>query len=706
MRKNIFSFLILIVLLILVYPKISFAYPVKYNNTDYEVTINRVDGTDINIYKVETVGPGSEEIFSGLASAASGDAKGAIDAFNNSTKGQETINIINDVTGVESPPTPQGTNYNCGFTIGGKYLSVGSGSIEGCIAWFSYEVVLRAGSWASLVSGTLLNKVVTFTIQDFAKNIATSEGTVLDDAWTILRDFTNIIFIFVLLYSAIKIIIGMGDATVKKTVISVIVAALLINFSLFFTKVVVDVGNSISIEIIESINNFSGDSKNIADAFMTYLGLEGMFDGNENQIAKATSDSTNIILVSLGGFFVLVVLAVVMLIASIMLLTRFIVLIVVLIFSAVAFGSYVLPQLKSSISDKWFNALIGQTFMAPIFFIMLYISLSLMNNTIIQSQKGSADWISFFISDGKSTSANIGILLNFGIVIGLLIVSIIVSKSLADRAGSGSTKLTKYLGGSLAGATGLIGRQTVGRVSRMAADSRAVQALASRSAIGRGIKSTLNKGASGSFDFRASSGVSKVLGATGTDLGSAGGKGGYRSTLEKQVAAREKAHKEFGELSQSEKEKVTKLKGKLSPIYEKIDEQNKKAKELEARRSVLDKVQDKAEYDQLTKDIISAKRQAYMHQQRIDNPNKSDPMKKTVDEINKIEGRTKTRQAAYLKNISRNILHPIVGTKNKQASANIRSVINKKRGEKEIDKTLAAFGRLEKKLGDSGKKEE
>jgi hypothetical protein len=58
----------------------------------------------------------------------------------------------------------------------------------------------------------------------------------------VVRDISNVFFILVLLYVAIQTILGLSHET-KKVVVHVIIMALLINFSMFFTKVVVDSSN-------------------------------------------------------------------------------------------------------------------------------------------------------------------------------------------------------------------------------------------------------------------------------------------------------------------------------------------------------------------------------------------------------------------------------------------------------------------------------
>ena len=58
-----------------------------------------------------------------------------------------------------------------------------------------------------------------------------------------MRDIANILFIISLLYVAIKTILGLNVTDNKKLVGAVIVIALIINFSLFTTKVVIDASN-------------------------------------------------------------------------------------------------------------------------------------------------------------------------------------------------------------------------------------------------------------------------------------------------------------------------------------------------------------------------------------------------------------------------------------------------------------------------------
>ncbi|MEK7801795.1 MAG: hypothetical protein AAB276_05010, partial [Pseudomonadota bacterium] len=72
-------------------------------------------------------------------------------------------------------------------------------------------------------------------------------------AWEIVRDFANMLFIFVLLYVGINTMLGGAGHT--RAIFMVIIVALLINFSLFFTKIIIDAGNILAVGVYESIGS-------------------------------------------------------------------------------------------------------------------------------------------------------------------------------------------------------------------------------------------------------------------------------------------------------------------------------------------------------------------------------------------------------------------------------------------------------------------
>jgi hypothetical protein len=84
----------------------------------------------------------------------------------------------------------------------------------------------------------ILDVAIASTISNVPYQIST-----ISIGWTAVRDLSNMFFIFVLLFIAIQTILGLAGGSAKRWLSHVIIAALLINFSLFLTGVVIDAGN-------------------------------------------------------------------------------------------------------------------------------------------------------------------------------------------------------------------------------------------------------------------------------------------------------------------------------------------------------------------------------------------------------------------------------------------------------------------------------
>ena len=83
---------------------------------------------------------------------------------------------------------------------------------------------------------------------------------VVEQGYKIILNVANMIFIFLLLYIAIKTILGDGG-DMKKLLTNIIVVALMINFSLFMTKVIIDASNIVAMGFYNAIQTEVGKVK-------------------------------------------------------------------------------------------------------------------------------------------------------------------------------------------------------------------------------------------------------------------------------------------------------------------------------------------------------------------------------------------------------------------------------------------------------------
>ncbi len=295
----------------------------------------------------------------------------------------------------------------------------------------------------------LFDKAIFFSVTSFADTIG-GLGS-MQSTWAIIRDLANIFFIFILLYAAIGMTLRLKDIDAKKIIVRVIVIALLINFSAFFTRVVIDASNLLAYQFYNGIDASSKEYKifggtksikGVAGALMSGLSLEKQFtgiktnpDGSTTPVVKGTF--VQIISSLLGAIFVIVVSTFVILAGTIMLLIRIVTLVFLIILSPLAFFALAMPGKMSGQFDKWFSSLVSQCFFAPAYLIFLFVSSKLISG------------IDF--SQGTNTAMNVW--LQFFVVIGFLIASLIIASQMgafgAQKAVGWAGKMNRTAFGTL-----------------------------------------------------------------------------------------------------------------------------------------------------------------------------------------------------------------------------------------------------------------
>jgi len=239
------------------------------------------------------------------------------------------------------------------------------------------------------LSGGLFDTIINYTIVD-PSLFAGIESSILA-AWKIVRDIANIVIVFSLLYLGIKTILNGNGFAETKVLISIIIAAILINFSLIITQTVFNVSNLIGAQIGEQIQ-FSGAAtgsqgsgsllvagkKNGIDSISE--GLVGMIrpDNLMGFLLSAGQDGWqqlwNKVQIALFTGTAMFMLIIIFLGSSILLMYRFLVFIVLMITSPIGITSSFVPWF-SKIGEKWWAALKSQAIVLPAFLLTLYISI-------------------------------------------------------------------------------------------------------------------------------------------------------------------------------------------------------------------------------------------------------------------------------------------------------------------------------------------
>jgi hypothetical protein len=382
------------------------------------------------------------------------------------------------------------------------------------------------------LGGIFLNFVLKYTVVDFAAHI---NGGVIDGvnvvkmsginiAWKVMRDLMNIAFIFILIYEALKLIIGLGNlAQIKKFIAMVVLASLLINFSLFFTKVIIDASNIVTIGFYNSIIAGSGG---LSNSITSSLGLISTYEKSaiENIQQNAGNEAANIFIISMGASLLFIITAFVFFAIAIMFLVRYLVLILLLMSSPIGFMGLALPFMKPY-ANQWWDSLKGQCLWAPVYMIMTWVILTLIRSPGFTSNNtgDQTNIAKVFVGNGSS----IGLIVNFGVIIGLIIASLVISKGIAKKGSNQIGTATKWAtaaaGGAIMGGAAATMRNTVGRAGNAATSSEWLKDKASQSgATGWAARTALRTGdvaAKSSLDVRATKSFGSLAKSTGTDFG-------------------------------------------------------------------------------------------------------------------------------------------------------------------------------------------
>lgn len=295
-----------------------------------------------------------------------------------------------------------------------------SSSIMGCITRFFYIVPYSLSFWALTLSAKMLDATATLTLSSRTY----SQASFIQTGWRLTRDIANIFFIIILLYIALSLILGLqiGGSSPKKIFPNLILMAILVNFSMFATQVVIDISNSLALVFYNQISIVQQDkevklkdleadqdeiygekvrpvSLMLAEAFKPQtFASEDFYNcltaagGNETgslSYVCGTGDTKSNgepfvafeimipLLIIMGTLFLIAAYS--FFIVAIAFLGRLISLWIAIIFAPIAFATYVVPTLSKKKGlgwQDWSSKLIEVAFSAPIyFFFMLLISL-------------------------------------------------------------------------------------------------------------------------------------------------------------------------------------------------------------------------------------------------------------------------------------------------------------------------------------------
>lgn len=313
----------------------------------------------------------------------------------------------------QTKTNPSVSNIITGFFSGALLFAAG---IIGKVLGFLFSWIIYFEAW-----------ILDTAISGF--NITNSQ--IVKIGWGATRDLANMTFILALIIIAISTILRVTSFAAKQMFWRVIVAALLVNFSLVFGGVVIDASQMLAKFFVNAATGndpaqFSIRLANAMDITAFYNPGTGSFSGTVfkavNQIWVAPA---GIIL----GLVALVIMVFVFGAAAFFMLVRVIWLWILLILAPFAWAALAFPG-QSKYFSEWWRKLIDWAFFAPVFTFFMWLSLQLfaengrLNPGVFSAVAPALGNKSIAYVEASAPEA----IMQFGLMAGLMVASLIVAQ--------------------------------------------------------------------------------------------------------------------------------------------------------------------------------------------------------------------------------------------------------------------------------------
>jgi hypothetical protein len=398
---------------------------------------------------------------------------------------QETAN--NEISNTDTKISVGARNSNLPeCSISGGYF--GGGTLMGCAAQVIFYLIFRPVAWFANIVGMLFDFFVGFSINDEAYRLE-----FIQNGWQVVRDFANIFFIIIMVYAGFSVALGFGKYSIKNVVATLIINAIIINFSLFITRLGVDMSNIFARVFynqmtVDTTETALGGYKPISVALISAFNPQKLMDANiltqsapqapkteeggeqgdvnfnadgdaltQKSMAVDSSEyAAFFAIVSLSSALILFFVAKMFFSVAFIFIGRVVSLYVAMIFSPLAFLTKgdvpILGKISQINWNDWFSNYQKDLYLPPIFMFFLYI-------------------IGFLMSAGFATTLNLNAGKSYleifvSVAIPMVIVYLLISKAkgVAEKYSSEAAKAVtqklegagKFVGGlAVGGAVGL-----------------------------------------------------------------------------------------------------------------------------------------------------------------------------------------------------------------------------------------------------------
>lgn len=262
---------------------------------------------------------------------------------------------------------------------GGWFGDLVSG-LEHFAKWLLYTVIFVPVTW--IASGAI-------ALFGFAANpdmLSGSTGllnrSVVYELWKFIRDFFNLFFIFSLLLVAFSTVFQIERYSIKKLLLSIVLAALFVNFSFPISRFLIDAANVPMYFFAKQMMSSTGKSSSsdaLAASALSSTRIEQILLPARNGDKSVDYKNTNISQLFLAIVFMFLF-AISLAVLAIMFVVRLTALVVLVIFSPIGFVAAAIPidSLKK-FSGQWWDNFNKYIIFGPVAMLMLLVTVRFMS---------------------------------------------------------------------------------------------------------------------------------------------------------------------------------------------------------------------------------------------------------------------------------------------------------------------------------------
>ena len=306
----------------------------------------------------------------------------------------------------------------------------GKGPLETLVS-FLLEQVFTVVGWLMGIAAIIFDWVV-----QPANITGILNMDVVYEIWTMVRDLLNMSFILILLFSAFATIFQVDKYHIKKIWLTMLINALLVNFSFPIARFIIDIGNVIMYSLL------NGMFKGATSGFFATIASESQVTRMLIPTGKEFVDQA--ISFQIMAIVFVFVLGVTFLVLAVMFLVRLVALSILVMFAPVGFVGYVIPA-ATSYAKKWWDSLFKYTFCMPILVIFIGITINMMEGMGRENVMNSVLSVANNNSPGPGVGSFLAGAVFMTIPIIILWTGITVTQGMCGGAGKGITaKATKF----------------------------------------------------------------------------------------------------------------------------------------------------------------------------------------------------------------------------------------------------------------------